>query len=55
MATIHYHWCSHKEPNCNSGIGMEPIELPSYKFNKACMNKTIATTSSGKSKNIDNL
>ncbi|VDN52976.1 unnamed protein product, partial [Dracunculus medinensis] len=50
MATIHYHWCSHKEPNCNSGIGMEPIELPSYKFNKACMNKTIATTSSGNRK-----
>ncbi|VDM96417.1 unnamed protein product [Thelazia callipaeda] len=46
-ATIHYHWCQLKDENCNSAVKVEPFELPSYRFTSLCINKTIATTSSG--------
>uniref|UniRef100_F1LCC3 Glutamate-gated chloride channel n=1 Tax=Ascaris suum TaxID=6253 RepID=F1LCC3_ASCSU len=47
-ATIHYHWCSVKEPDCKKAVRVEEnIELPSYRFAHLCVNQTVATTASG--------
>ncbi|VIO92724.1 Neurotransmitter-gated ion-channel transmembrane region family protein [Brugia malayi] len=47
IATIHYHWCQLKDVHCEAAVKVEPFELTSYRFTSLCINKTIATTSSG--------
>ncbi|MCP9263557.1 Gamma-aminobutyric acid receptor subunit beta [Dirofilaria immitis] len=47
VATIHYHWCQLKDIDCKTAVKVEPFELTSYRFANLCINKTIATTSSG--------
>uniref|UniRef100_A0A0R3RMI9 Neur_chan_memb domain-containing protein n=1 Tax=Elaeophora elaphi TaxID=1147741 RepID=A0A0R3RMI9_9BILA len=47
VSTIHYHWCQLKDVHCKTAVKVEPSALTSYRFASACVNKTIATTSSG--------
>lgn len=48
-ATIEYHWCGAKNPNCPTAVKANDVELPSYRFAQFCVNRTMATTSSGTS------
>ncbi|CAI4232082.1 unnamed protein product [Auanema sp. JU1783] len=45
--TISYQWCSSFDPNCANAVQTGPVELPSYRFSDVCVNRTMATTSSG--------
>ncbi|VDD86971.1 unnamed protein product, partial [Enterobius vermicularis] len=46
---IHYHWCELTQPNCSEPIriAVDNITLPNYRLGPVCLNKTIATTTSG--------
>ncbi|KAJ1372534.1 hypothetical protein KIN20_034711 [Parelaphostrongylus tenuis] len=46
-ATIEYHWCGAKNPNCPTAVKANDVELPSYRFAQFCVNRTLATTASG--------
>ncbi|KAK6044102.1 Neurotransmitter-gated ion-channel transmembrane region [Cooperia oncophora] len=44
---IEYHWCGAANPNCPTAVVADDVELPSYRFAKVCMDRTMATTASG--------
>ncbi|CAJ0599431.1 unnamed protein product [Cylicocyclus nassatus] len=46
-ANIEYHWCGAANPNCPTAVKANDVELPSYRFAQFCVNRTMATTSSG--------
>ncbi|VDL84876.1 unnamed protein product [Nippostrongylus brasiliensis] len=46
-AAIEYHWCGAVNPNCKEAVMADNVELPSYRFAKVCVDRTMATTASG--------
>nr|CDJ89343.1 Neurotransmitter-gated ion-channel transmembrane region domain containing protein [Haemonchus contortus] len=46
-AAIEYHWCGAANPNCETAVVADDVELPSYRFAKVCIDRTMATTASG--------